>query len=249
MPPVAQTPSTTKREPGLLQDLAVLGDGGAGAGGRVDVSADDDVVVPVFQPAVELARRHGPAPLALEDVVIEAEGPADLGHAVAEIALRQDENAVAPAGHVEDGHLHGERPGAGDDERLAGVAEHDLLEVLAGLLEVVDHLGTDMRNRGQGQGVEDARNDGARAGDQEQFLFGHRVLRGEIASIVTKPRREIKTGRPGTPSGGPRSRCRIRVRRSWGCRVRSRSHGGTAGTRPGRRFRAGGQRDIRIPHR
>ena len=103
----------------LLQDLAVLLDRGAGAGGRVDVGADDDVVVPGLQPPVELARRHGPAPLALEDVVIDAEGPADLGHPVAEIALGEDEDAVARAGGVENGHLHGQGPGAGDDERLA----------------------------------------------------------------------------------------------------------------------------------
>ena len=58
------------------------------------------------QPGLELARGDGPAPLAGQDIVIEAEGLADLGHAVAEIALREDENAVGGTGRIEQGHLH-----------------------------------------------------------------------------------------------------------------------------------------------
>ena len=158
----------------LLEHLAVLLDRGAGARGRIDVGADDDVIIRGLQPLLELARRDRPAPLAGEDVVIDAERLADLGHPVAEIALRQDQDPVARTGRVEEGHLHRQRPGARDDERLAVVAENDLLEVLAGLLEVVGHLGTDMGDGRQGQGVEDARHDRARAGDEEQLLFGHR---------------------------------------------------------------------------
>ncbi len=132
--------------PGLLEDLAVLFDRSAGARRGIDVGADDDVIVPGLEPLVELARGHRPAPLALEDVVLDPEGLADLGHAIAEITLRQHQHPVGRAGRVQEGHLHRQRSGARDDERLAFRGEDDPLEVLAGLLEVVGHVGPDVGN-------------------------------------------------------------------------------------------------------
>jgi hypothetical protein len=119
-------------------------------------------------------RRDGFAPFGGEYVVVDPEGLTDLGHPIPEVALGQDQDPVARPYGIEQSHFHGQRPRAGDDEGFAPVAESDLLEISAGLLEVASHLGADVRHRGQGQGVEDARHDRARAGDEEQLFFGHR---------------------------------------------------------------------------
>ncbi|MCK7511878.1 MAG: hypothetical protein MZV70_52755 [Desulfobacterales bacterium] len=77
--------------------------------------------------------------------------------------------------------------------------------------------GTDVGDGRPGQGVEDARHDRARAGDQEQLLFGHRgSSRAKVPSIVTKrPGMKSRTEGINVDRGGGESHGRSCKRRDF----------------------------------
>ncbi len=137
------------------------------------MGGEDEVIVSFLELLLQFLGQHRPAPGTIQDVAVQVEASADLGHAVSEVALRYDERPLPPSQGVDQGHLHGQRARAGDDEGLSGFGEDDRLQVGEGRLEFLGQRRTDMGDCGPGQGLKDPRLDRARSRNHQQFFGVH----------------------------------------------------------------------------
>ncbi len=156
---------------GVLEQLGdgrdAVADAGRGLGGLHEDGAGFEV-----QRGLDFVEREGLAVGGADDVDVTAEGLADAGPALAELAGGEDQDAIAGRGEVGDRGLHGAGAGAGEQDDVVGGAD-ELLELGEDAGVEGAKLGGAVMDVGRGHGELGGGKQGRWTGREESRLADH----------------------------------------------------------------------------